>query len=200
MLHDVEPRAVAHRRGMQNGIALRNRIDLGAIGSAGDSNITMSQHRAFRLAGRSRCVEQPGEIVARARHDVDGVGGEQQFVVGAADRDHPLQRFWRMRRDLAIDALRGKADARAGVFEDVAQLGTVQLGIGRHGDAACVPDAIEQRQIVRRIFRDDGDAVAGLEFELVTQRAGDAGSPSGQFAVAHHHALARSGGGQCGMR
>ena len=77
VLHDVDAGAVAHRRGMQDGVARRHRIDLAAIGEARHRKIVVREHGALRPSGRAGGVEQPGEIVARARHERDRIGGEQ---------------------------------------------------------------------------------------------------------------------------
>ena len=95
-----------------------------------------------------------------------------------------------MRRDLGVEAGRGEADARAGMFEDVAELGAVQLGIGRHRGEAGVPDAEEQFEISRRILGDDRDAVAGREPEALAQGAGQPRGARRQFAVSRDHARA----------
>ena len=92
MRHDVEAGAVAHRRRMQDGVARRHRIDLGHVGEARGGEHAMRQHRALRPAGGAGGVEQPGEIVAGARHGIDGVGSKQRLVVAAADDDHVLER------------------------------------------------------------------------------------------------------------
>ena len=97
----------------------------------------------------------------------------------------------RVRRDLGVEAGRGKADARAGMLENVAELGAVQLGVGRHRGKPGVPDAVEQLEIVRRILGDDGDAVAGREPEPLAQGAGQPRRALGQFAVARDDARAR---------
>ena len=141
----------------------------------------MREHGALRPTRGSRCVEQPGEIVARARRDADGVGRKQCLVIGAADRDQPLERFRRVWRDLRVESGRSKADARAGMFEDKAELGAVQLGIGRHRGKPGVPDAEQQFDIVVRILGDDGDALAGLELEPIAQRAGKPRGAAGEL-------------------
>ena len=71
---------MAHRRGVQDRIARRGRVDFGQIGKARLREIAMGQHRALRPAGRARGVEQPGEIVAVARLDRHRIGGEQRVV------------------------------------------------------------------------------------------------------------------------
>ena len=183
MHHRIHAGAVAHRRGMQDGIARRHRIDLRAIGMACRHQRAVREHGAFRLPRGAGGVEQPGEIVRRPRHDVDRLRGKQRFIIGAADGDEPVKRFRRMRRDLAVDAGRGKADARAGMIENVTELGAVQLGVRRHHGKTGVPDAEQQFEIVRGILGGDGDALTGRELEALAQGAGKPRGAAGQFAI-----------------
>ena len=94
-----------------------------------------------------------------------------------------------MRRDLAVESVGGKAHPRAGLLEDVAKLGAVQLGVGRHRGEPGVPDRIERLDIVRAVLGDDGDAVAGLEAEAA-QRAGEPRGAARRLAVGPQHARA----------
>src|SRR5262249_49905207 len=105
-------------------------------------------------------------------------------VFGTANDDEMFEALGRMRRDRRIEPRRCKADARAGMLEDIAELGAVQLGIGRHSGEPHVPDAEQQFEIGRRILADDGDAVAGGELQSSAQAAGQARGALGQFAVA----------------
>ncbi len=192
VLHDVDAGAVAHRRGVQDGVTRHHRIDLAAIGEARHRQIVMREHGALRPPGRAGSIEQPGEIIARARHDRDRIGAEQRLVFGAADRDQALERLRRVRRDLAVDAGRSEADARAGLLQDIAELGAMQLGVGGNGGEAGVPNAVQQREIVGRILGRDGDAVAGRKFEPAAQRAGQARGARGELAIGRNDAGARS--------
>ena len=56
----------------------------------------------------------------------------------------------RVRRDLVVEAGRREAHARAGMFEDVAKLAPVQLGVRRHRREAAVPDAVDRLDDIRR--------------------------------------------------
>ena len=49
------------------------------------------------------------------------------------------------------------------MFEDVAELGAVQLGVRRHRGETRVPDAEQDFHIFGTVARDDGDAVTGLQ-------------------------------------
>ena len=109
MRHHVEAGAVAHRRGVQDRVAGRDRVDLGQIGKARLRQHAMGQHRALRPAGGAGGVEQPGEIVAVARRDRHRVGGEQRVVFGAADHDQAFEACRRVRRDLGVEARRTRS-------------------------------------------------------------------------------------------
>ena len=67
------------------------------------------------------------------------------------------------------------------MFEDVAELGAVQLGVGRHRGKTGVPDAEQQVEIVLRILGGDGDALAGREPEALAQGAGQPRGAAGQW-------------------
>ncbi len=190
VLHDVDAGAVAHRRGVQDGVARRHRIDLAAIGQTRSHEIVVREHGALRPPGGARGVEQPGQIVARACNERRRIGGKQRLVAGAADGDQVFERFGRVRRDVGIEALGGKADARARLLQDVAELGAVQLGIGRHRGEPCVPDAVKQFEIMMRILGGDGDPLAGRQAELLAQGAGQPRGACRQLSVGCDHARA----------
>ena len=178
---------MAHRRCVQDRVAGRDGIDLAEIGVARRRQHAMGQHRALRTAGRAGGVEQPGEIVSVARNDLDRVGGEKLFELGAADDDDALQTVRCVRRDHAVESVGCKAHPRAGLFEDVAKLGAVQLGIGRHGGEPRMPDRIKNLDIVRAILGGDGDAVARLEAKAC-QRAREPRGTARRLAVGSQHA------------
>jgi hypothetical protein len=191
MRHDVEPGAVAHRGRVQDRIAGRDRIHLGGAGDARGGEHLVREHRALRPPGGAGGVEQPGEIVGVARHDGDRVGREQPIVLRAADDDHALQTGRRVRSDLAVEPRRGKADARARLLEDVAELRAMQLGVGGNGGEPGMPDRIERFEIVRAVLGDDGDAIAGHKPKAL-QRTGEPRHPAGDLAVAPQAARAKA--------
>ena len=138
---------MAHRRGMQDGVARRDGVDFRRIGMARHRQRAVREHGALRSACCARSVEQPGEVVATAWRKRDRVGGKQRLVLHAADGDQPFEAFRRVRCNLVIEPGRGKAHARAGMFENITELGAVQLGIGRHRGKSGVPDAEQQFDI-----------------------------------------------------
>jgi hypothetical protein len=77
------------------------------------------------------------------------------------------------------------------LFENVAKLGAVQLGVGRHRGEAGVPDRIEHFDIVRAVLRSDRDAVTRLETHSL-QCTGEARDTRGNFAVASQHPRAKT--------
>ena len=165
----------------------RRGIHFGQIRKARLREIAVREHRAFRAARGARGVEQPGEVVAVARLDRCGVGGEQRFIFVAADHDQPFEARGRVRRDLLVEARRRETDARAGMFEDVAELAAMQLGVRRHRREPAVPDAVDRLDVFDAVLRDDGDAIAGLQSEPA-QRARKPRSALGKRAVALCHA------------
>jgi hypothetical protein len=183
---------MAHRRRVQESIARRNRIDLGGISVARSREHPVREHGALGPAGGPGRVEQPGEIVALAWPRADRIGGEQGLVLGAADGDEALESRRRVRADLAVESVRGEADASAGVFQDIGELAAVQLGVRRHRGQSRVPDAEHQFEIIRRIFRDDGDALTGLKAEALPQRGGEPSHAAGDFRVIPDDARAQA--------
>jgi len=102
-----------------------------------------------------------------------------------------------MRRDRAIESGRSEANARAGLLQDKAELGAMQLGIGGNGGKTGMPDTVQQGEIVGRILGRDGDAVAGLEPQPVAQRAGQPRRARGELAIGRDNLLPR---GRCRQR
>jgi len=64
--HHVQSGAMTHRRGVQQRITWRDRVDLAKIGMACGRKHTMGQHRALRSAGGARRVEEPCKIAGVA--------------------------------------------------------------------------------------------------------------------------------------
>ena len=188
--HHIEPRAVTHRGGVQQGVAGRDRIDLAGIGVARRRQHAMGEHGALRPSGGPGRVEQPSQIVAVARPGADRIGGEHGFVVAAADDDQPLQRPRRVRGDFGIEFVRGKANPGAGMLQDVAEFAAVKFGIGGHRGQSGMPNAEHQLDIFRTILGDDDDALAGLQREALAQRSGESCGAAGDLAVAADNARA----------
>src|SRR5262249_12917433 len=113
---------------------------------------------------------------------------EQRLIVAVADDNQAFQALRRMRRDCAVEPRRREAHARAGMFEDEAEFGAVQLGIGWHGGRAGVPDAMEDLQIFDAVLRRDGGAVARREAGALAQGPGEARRACGQITIGCHGA------------
>ena len=190
MRHHVEPGAVAHRRGMQDGVAGRGGIHLGQICKARLREIAMGEHRAFRAARGARGVEQPGEVVAVTRRDRASDRRRTARHISSLPMTISRSRLGgRVWRDFLVEARRRETDARAGMFEDVAELAPVQLGVRRHRSESAVPDAVDRLDIFDAVLRDDRDAIAGLQPEPV-QRIREPRRALGKRAVALRHACA----------
>src|SRR6056297_100163 len=161
MDHRVEPRAVAHRGGVERGVLGSDLVHIGQIAERhGDQHAVRDAH-ALGPSGGAGGVEEPGQIVGRA-------GGEACHDRAAR---HGLRR----------DALRGKrrlpcavgeGQARGGILDDPGGLGTVQLGIDRYGGGPSIPYAVERQQILGRIAHEERDPVARL-YALLHKRARD---------------------------
>ena len=78
------------------------------------------------------------------------------------------------------------------MFQDISELAAVQLGVRRHRGQSRVPDAEHQFEIVRRIFRDDGDALPGLKAEALSQRGGEPSHAAGDFPIIPDDARAQA--------
>ena len=96
-------------------------VDLARVAIGHELKIAMGHHGAFRLAGRSRCVEQPGQIVFIAVGI--GVGGSAGFQKGV----EVLRPGWR-RTDAheqfhAADLAAHRFDARRKLFGEDDGLG-----------------------------------------------------------------------------
>ena len=154
---------------MQERTAGRDGIDLARIGEARRRQHAMGEHGALRPARGAGGVEQPRQIVAAARPRCDRIGGEQRFVVAAADHDQAFQRRRRVRRDLGIEPVGSEADAGAGVLQNVAELAAVQFCVGRHRGEPRMPDAEHELDIIGAVLRRDGDTLAGLQAEALAQ-------------------------------
>jgi hypothetical protein len=70
--------------------------------------------------------------------------------------------------------------------ENVAELRTMQLGIGRHRREAGMPDGVKRFEIIRAVLGGDGDAVAGRKLERFSQGSGQPRHPGGERRVIAH--------------
>ena len=80
------------------------------------------------------------------------------------------------------------------MFEDVADLGAVQLGIDGHGGEARVPNPVERFEIAVAILCSDRDAVAGGKLATRVQRAAKPRDSRGERAIIEDHSLAQRRG------
>ena len=80
------------------------------------------------------------------------------------------------------------------MFENVADLGAVQLGIDKHGGEARVPNPVKRFEISDAILCNNRDAVAGYEFTAGAQRAAEACGAGGERAIIEDHLVAETDG------
>src|SRR5437764_6735784 len=85
------------------------------------------------------------------------------------------------------------------MLQDVAELGTMQLGVCRYRDQAGMPNAIEHVEIVDGVLRGDGDPLARLQAKAMPQCRGKPRCASCKLAVIACDPLAQSDRGQIGM-
>ena len=147
--------AMRHRRRMQHAIAGADRLDLGEIGERLRQHDAVGQHRALRAAGRAAGIEEPGEIVRRARHDVDAVAVIELPPLGAFGDDRaPVRRH-------VLGAIgTGEHQRSLGMADDVGELLAMEFGVHRHRDQAGVPDREQSFEKFRPVGHRDRNAIA----------------------------------------
>ncbi len=85
------------------------------------------------------------------------------------------------------------------MLEDVTELRSMQLGIGRHSGEPGMPDGVEHIEIINAILRGDDHPVAGRKVKLVAERSGKTGGALRQLTITARHAIAVARGGLAGM-
>ncbi len=78
------------------------------------------------------------------------------------------------------------------MLQNVAELATMKLCIGRNGSESAMPNTEHQLQIIGTILGDDGDAFTGLERETIAQRRRKPCGAPGDFAVTPNDSRAQS--------
>ena len=199
---DIAPRAVGHRRRVQNGVAGRDLVDVREVRQRHRQQIAMAQHRALGLARGAARVEQPGDVVRRHLRDRRRIAGEQGAVLGAADLDDALQTLDAVleRRDRLAQIRSDEADARARVVEDVFQLARVQLGVRRDHGEPRVPAGEQQLDVLRHVFHHERDAVARGQIERRAQAPRQHRAALRELAVAQQHVRPERHRRQLGVR
>ena len=140
MRRSIETRAMAQRRGVNDRIARPDRIHFCDVGMAHHCEHAMGEHCALGPSGRARGVEQPGQIITRARLNRYRIAAQQLAILLTVDGDQVLHAGRNMRRELRVKAVRGKTNAGARMLENVTQLCAVQLGIRGNSGKPRVPD------------------------------------------------------------
>ena len=192
---DVEPRAVRHRRGVEDGVRGRDLVDVGEVAQRHGQQILVGEHRALGPARGAAGIEQPGD---RVRPDLDErhrVARQQLAVVGRADLDHPQALEAGLERADRVDQVRGgEGEPGAGVAQDVGELARVQPGVDRQHGETGIPAGEQQLDVVAAVGHHQRDPIAGLQPVQRAQPPGhDRGAPR-QLAIGHEHvATARHG-------
>src|SRR3954465_11239593 len=120
------------------------------------------------------------------------------MIFVTADDDQPFEARRCVGRDLLIEARRRQADARTGMFENIAKLAAMQLGARRHCCEPAMPEFENGLENLHAILRDDGDTIAGFEVERM-QRVRKPPRALGESAVGLHDARAIANSPKAGM-
>jgi hypothetical protein len=166
-----QPRAMAHGGGVQDRVARHDAVEIGEIVERHDGEVAVGQHGALGPAGGAGRVEQPGEVRGRDACHRDGLA-EQLAMVGAARLDHVLQARRARRLEGGQVAGGREADAGAGMVEDVAQFGRVQLGVHRHRGEPRMPAGEQDFDVFGHVAHDERHPFAGFQPEALRQPAG----------------------------
>jgi hypothetical protein len=191
MLDIVEPGAMRHRGGIERRVGGIDAVHVGEIGERHGMDVAVGDHHAFRLAGGAGGVEEPGEIVAAARHGRgERIGREHAVPVLAAQIDHGAHGRRQVRRNGLAERTAGEDDGRFRILDDPGGLLRMQLGVDRHGGGTGEPDAVKGFEILRAVLGEDRDTVARPDAVITRKRGADGGGMRCEGAVVGFHPLA----------
>jgi hypothetical protein len=177
----VEARAVRHRRGMDDGVAGRDGIDIGEIIEDRRHQVALGQRHALGPAGGAAGVEQPGRVGRRPLGRFDR-RDEQRVPCRAAGFDRFDQARHGQTGQRGMEVGRGEAQPAAAVAEDVFELLRMQLGIDRHRHQPGMPAGEHRLGIRGAVLHHQADAIAGRQARR--QPAGQARDACGEFGIA----------------
>ena len=178
MRQHVEARAVRHRRGVDDGVARRDRVDVGKIVEDRRHHVLLRQRHALGAAGGAAGVEQPGRVLARRarprpwarRARARRSAGRPRRSTSSRPATLAVQR-----RHRVVQLGGGEAQARAAVLQDEFEFARMQLGVDRHRAQARVPAGEQQLDVLRAVLHHQRDAVVrgkrGAMREPGSQRA-----------------------------
>ena len=191
---------MAQRRGVNDRIARPDRVDFCDVGMAHHREHAMGEHCALGASCSARGVEQPGQIITRARLNRHRIAAQQLAILLTADGDQALHAARKMRRDLRIKAVRGKTNAGARMLEDITQLCAMQLGIRGNSGKPRVPDRTWKSPDSQANFLRRASRLARSETQSPAQSTREPRDPLRKFAIAANGALAEGDGGPVRIR
>jgi hypothetical protein len=167
--------AVRQRRGVQHGIGRHDRIDIGEVAQRAHQQVAVREAGALGPARRAAGVEDPGEVVGAAGNEVDAVACRKPPPGRVVGNDHLLEAWAALRQRRHRRGELGADEDGTGrrMRQHVLEFLLVQPRVDRHRDEPAVPDAEQRFKIGGVVGRDDGDALARLEPQAMTQKAGD---------------------------
>ncbi len=192
MRQAVKTGAVRQRRRMQHGVAGRDRIDIGEISQAHRDQVAVGERGALGPAGGAAGIEEPGGVLRPALDQRGRLSGERAAPLGLAgdDEARELRQRAGQRRQRLGEIGADKAQPRAAMAEDVAELLAMQLGVDRHRHQPGMPDAEERLEIGGPVGHRDGDALARPIGGLARQHAGQRRGACGPLRVGRMHGFA----------
>ena len=177
-----------HRRGVDDGIARSDLIDVGEIIEQRRHQVAQGQGHALGPPRGAAGIEQPGGIAGGARRDGDSRRRAESGVAGSIGVDHLLQRAAGQPGQRRVKFAAGEAQPRAAVGEDEFEFLGVQLGVDRHHHQTRVPAGEHQFEVSRAVLHHQRDPVVGLQPRR--QAAGESGHARAQLGVVRQQARA----------
>ncbi len=189
----VDARAMRHRRRVDDGIVAAHVVDVDEVAGRHRLQVTLRLHHALGPAGGARGVEQPGQVVRRARLEWHGRGVQRGRVTGLARRQYLAQ--W---RQLVAQCPQGAGQVARheqrrgrGVTQDEGHLAWMQLGIDRHHRQSGPQRCVQRLQVGRLVAHEQGRAIARLQSQVVAQVPGQACGALGQLRIVHLRHIAQ---------
>ena len=186
----VQPGAVGHRRGVDEGIVGIHRIDVHRVAQRHRREVAVAEHHALGAPGGARGVEQPRKVVGTARlrpwrggatrlEPRDGFTTTGQLDAAGVQLPGAEQR-----------AVVGEDQPRLGVFGDPSRLAAVQLAVDRHRHCAGPPDRVEEFEVLAAVLHEQGDALARDDAVFLAQNDRQRRGVGGETGVVADQPLA----------
>src|SRR5215831_7724799 len=161
----------------------------------------MRDHHALRTTRRAARIEEPCKVIGQGGRDSRRcvLCGETSVFAAAGD-DHALECWQRLRErsNRFREVGRDEADARAGIVEDVLGLLRMELGVDRDGGETRPPRRPQELDILRAVFHEQRDAVAGYKAKPPARCRGEGAAAARERAVVRDDPLAERNRGAVG--